>query len=51
MNQCIPKSISIRVLETTHLPLIKTNIKTYFLLRTKCWARGGVDRQLPRILE
>ena len=51
MNQCIPKNISIRVLETTHLPLFKTNIKTNFLLRTKCLARGGVDSQLPRILE
>ena len=51
MNQCIPRSVILRVLETTHLSLIKPIIETNFLLRSKCWARGRVARQLPMILE
>ena len=36
--------------ETAHPPLPKANINTYFsyLLRAKCWLRGGVGGKFPR---
>ena len=38
--------IIIRFLETAHLPLPLT--LTSFILRAKCWLRGGVGGQFPR---
>ena len=36
--------------EIAHLPLPQANINTCFSLRAKCWLRGGVSGQFPRIL-
>ena len=40
--------IILRFWEIAHLPLAEANINTYFLLRAKCWLRGGVGGQFPR---
>ena len=42
------KGIILRFCETAHRPLPCTNINTKFLLRAKCWLRGGVGGQFLR---
>ena len=36
--------------ETAHLPLPSAYINTYLSLREKCWLKGGVGGQIPRII-
>ena len=38
-------------LGTDHLPLPQPNINPYFSLWAKCWPRGGVGGQFPKIPE
>ena len=38
------------LLQISHLPLLINDVNTNFLLGTKCWLRGGVGGQFPRIL-